>query len=122
MTLPRDLEIFCPSFVHQPWAKTRRGGSSPAAIRNAGQLMGPRPNTSDRITPIAPSTLSSCDSDLAKKITPAQADALEHRLKMVNHNPAKILSYVGATSIADIPAAMYPVADRMIEAIENPRK
>ena len=60
--------------------------------------------------------------DLAKKITPAQADALEHRLKMVNHNPAKILSYVGATSIADIPAAMYPVADRMIEAIENPRK
>jgi hypothetical protein len=60
--------------------------------------------------------------DLAKKITKEQADELEHRLKMVNHNPAKILSYVGATSIADIPAAMFGVADRMIEAIDNPRK
>ena len=60
--------------------------------------------------------------DLAKKITKEQADELEHRLKMVNHNPAKILSYVGANTLAEIPAAMYPVADRMIAAIENPRK
>jgi hypothetical protein len=60
--------------------------------------------------------------DLAKKITPAQAAELEHRLKMVNHNPAKILSYVGAATLAEIPALMFDVADRMLEAIENPRK
>ena len=37
MKLPSDLVIFCPSTVHQPWAKTRFGGGSPAAIRKAGQ-------------------------------------------------------------------------------------
>ena len=36
-TLPRDFDIFWPSTVHQPWAKTRLGGSRPALIRKAGQ-------------------------------------------------------------------------------------
>ena len=37
MTLPSDFEIFWPSMVHQPCAKTRCGGARPAAIRKAGQ-------------------------------------------------------------------------------------
>ena len=60
--------------------------------------------------------------DTKTKITPQQADELEHRLKMVNHNPTKILNYVGAASLAEIPAAMFGVADRMISTIESSRQ
>jgi len=36
-TLPTDLDIFSPSFIHQPCAKRRFGSGRPAAIRKAGQ-------------------------------------------------------------------------------------
>jgi len=38
ITLPNDLEIFFPSFVHHPWANILFGGSISAANRKAGQI------------------------------------------------------------------------------------
>ena len=37
MKLPRLLDIFLPSEVHQPWAKTHWGSGSSSAISMHGQ-------------------------------------------------------------------------------------
>ncbi len=37
ITLPRDLDIFSPSFIHQPCAKMDFGRGRPAAMSMAGQ-------------------------------------------------------------------------------------
>jgi hypothetical protein len=38
IAVARDLLIFCPPTCSQPWAKTCRGTSTPAAISIAGQI------------------------------------------------------------------------------------
>ncbi len=57
--------------------------------------------------------------DVTTKITKAQADELEHRLKMVNGKEAEFLSFAGAKSFSDIPAATYGILDRFLAKKEH---
>jgi hypothetical protein len=57
--------------------------------------------------------------DTATKVTKAQSDELEHRLKMINGKVPDFLTLAGAKSFSDIPAAVYPILDRFLTKREG---
>ena len=57
--------------------------------------------------------------DTSRKITPAQADELERRVKLLNSNVAAFLKLAGAATFAEIPAANLDVMDRLLRTKEQ---
>jgi hypothetical protein len=51
-----------------------------------------------------------------KKVTPEQAGELEHQVKMLNRNVAAFLKLAGAATFGEIPAANFPMLERMLKS------
>jgi len=54
--------------------------------------------------------------DTNTKITPEQAGELEHQVKMLNRNVAAFLKLAGAATFGEIPAANFPMLERMLKS------
>ena len=51
-----------------------------------------------------------------KKVTPEQAGELEHQVKMLNRNVVAFLKLAGAATFGEIPAANFPMLERMLKS------
>jgi len=61
------------------------------------------------------------EGDPNAKLSPQQAEELEHRVQMSNSNIAAFLKFAGATKFSEIRAAKYDELDAMLRRKENPK-